>query len=295
MKLTVTLIGKNRRLRRSFSVRSIVSLTVLSSLFVLVSSRSTESTFENTARVKVAQNMLQAEKREVAELKQSTQAQMQVVIEQLAQLQMQIDKLDSQSESLVSELGLQPEALNEFKPAAMPLASGKLMDNPLLASINNLGQQLAVKSQQLQALESLITGYHIDEQISLSGRPIETGWLSSYYGMRVDPFTGNPAMHKGIDFAGKSGDQVVATAAGIVSWAGERYGYGNLVEIEHGDGIITRYGHNDSLMVKAGDLVTKGQEIALMGNTGRSTGAHVHYEVIKNGQQIDPLPYVYKK
>jgi murein DD-endopeptidase MepM/ murein hydrolase activator NlpD len=113
--------------------------------------------------------------------------------------------------------------------------------------------------------------------------------------MRADPFTGKPTMHKGLDFAGKEGDNVVATAAGIVTWAGDRYGYGQLVEIDHGDGFITRYGHNDGLTVSIGDVVTKGQPIAKMGNTGRSTGVHVHYEVIRNGRQVDPLPYVYKK
>ena len=102
-------------------------------------------------------------------------------------------------------------------------------------------------------------------------------------------------MHKGLDFGGETGDNVVATAAGIVTWAGERYGYGNLVEIEHGDGLITRYGHNQSLRVAVGEVVTKGQPVAVMGSTGRSTGAQVHYEVIRNGQQIDPLPFVYKK
>lgn len=102
-------------------------------------------------------------------------------------------------------------------------------------------------------------------------------------------------MHKGVDFAGSEGDDVVATGAGLVTWAGERYGYGNLVEIEHGNGLVTRYGHNKALEVQVGDVVTKGQVIAVMGSTGRSTGPHVHYEVLKKGKQIDPLPFVYRK
>jgi murein DD-endopeptidase MepM/ murein hydrolase activator NlpD len=147
----------------------------------------------------------------------------------------------------------------------------------------------------LTALESILLNHHIDEQRYLTGKPIEAGWLSSYYGVRKDPFSGLPAMHKGVDFAGKEGTKVIATAAGVVTWSGQRYGYGNLVEINHGDGLMTRYGHNKQLSVKIGDVVTKGQKIALMGNTGRSTGAHVHYEVIRNGLQQDPLPYVYRK
>jgi len=128
----------------------------------------------------------------------------------------------------------------------------------------------------------------------LAGRPVSKGWLSSYYGIRKDPFNGRPAMHKGVDFAGKTGSGVIATGAGIVTWSGVRSGYGNLVEIDHGNGLRTRYGHAASLNVEVGDVVTKGQVVALMGSTGRSTGAHVHYEVLKNGQQIDPLPFVYR-
>ena len=100
-------------------------------------------------------------------------------------------------------------------------------------------------------------------------------------------------MHKGLDFAGKEGDPVIATAAGLVTWAGERSGYGYMIEIDHGNGLVSRYGHNALLDVEMGDVVTKGQVIADMGSTGRSTGVHVHYEVLRNGKQIDPLPFVY--
>jgi murein DD-endopeptidase MepM/ murein hydrolase activator NlpD len=113
--------------------------------------------------------------------------------------------------------------------------------------------------------------------------------------MRKDPFSGLPAMHKGLDFGGSEGSPVIATGAGMVTWAGPRYGYGNLVEVDHGDGLVTRYGHSKSIHVKVGDVVTKGQQIADMGTTGRSTGPHVHYEVLKNGVQIDPLQFVYRK
>ena len=102
-------------------------------------------------------------------------------------------------------------------------------------------------------------------------------------------------MHHGLDFAGTEGDAVVATGAGLVTWSGERYGYGNLIEIDHGDGLITRYGHNKDIKVALGDVVTKGQQIGVMGSTGRSTGAHVHYEVLRNGVKQDPLPYVSRK
>ena len=102
-------------------------------------------------------------------------------------------------------------------------------------------------------------------------------------------------MHKGIDFAGKEDGDIIATASGVVSWSSDRYGYGQLIEINHGDGLKTRYGHNKVLLVNVGDVVTKGQVIAKMGSTGRSTGPHVHYEILHNNKQINPLKFVYRK
>jgi murein DD-endopeptidase MepM/ murein hydrolase activator NlpD len=110
--------------------------------------------------------------------------------------------------------------------------------------------------------------------------------------MRSDPFTGRPEFHKGVDFAGKHGADVVSVASGIVTWAGSRYGYGNLVEINHGNGYVTRYGHNAEVLVAEGDPVKKGQLVARMGSTGRSTGPHVHFEVIHRGKNVNPMTYI---
>jgi murein DD-endopeptidase MepM/ murein hydrolase activator NlpD len=138
-------------------------------------------------------------------------------------------------------------------------------------------------------------GHHIESTSYLSGRPIAKGWLSSYYGVRKDPFSGKPAVHKGLDFAGKEDTAIIATASGVVSWASDRYGYGKLIEINHGRGLKTRYGHNKNILVKVGEVVSKGQVIARMGSTGRSTGPHVHYEILRNNAQIDPIKFVYRK
>jgi len=118
------------------------------------------------------------------------------------------------------------------------------------------------------------------------------GFISSYFGEREDPFSGEEAYHKGVDFAGTAGAHVTAVAAGVVTWAGQRTGYGNLVEINHGDGYVTRYAHNERTLVSVGQTVKRGDSIALMGSTGRSTGPHVHFEVLRNGRQVDPLSFV---
>jgi murein DD-endopeptidase MepM/ murein hydrolase activator NlpD len=124
------------------------------------------------------------------------------------------------------------------------------------------------------------------------GRPVQECWISSYFGRRADPFTGYSAVHKGLDFAGQAGDRVTSVAAGLVTYAGDRAGYGQMVEINHGNGLATRYCHNEKLLVKQGDMVRKGQDVALMGSTGHSTGPHLHFEVLKNGTQVDPLRFI---
>ena len=117
--------------------------------------------------------------------------------------------------------------------------------------------------------------------------------MSSGFGTRTDPFTGRHTRHSGVDFPGKRGTDVVAVAAGVVTVASRRGGYGNLVQINHGNGYETRYGHNYKLLVSVGERVHKGQHIAEMGSTGRSTGPHVHFEVHHNGKAVNPAAYIY--
>ncbi len=158
--------------------------------------------------------------------------------------------------------------------------------------VASLDQQLTSREAQLNILEEVIMNRQLRRESKPRGRPITKGWTSSYFGKRADPFNGKLAMHKGMDFAGKEGSKIVAVASGVVTWSGDRYGYGELIEINHGNGYTTRYGHNAELLVKVGDSIEKGQTISLMGSTGRSTGPHVHFEVLKNDRQIDPSKFV---
>jgi len=158
--------------------------------------------------------------------------------------------------------------------------------------INDVGRRVDVRSAQFSALENVILGRQLSAEIKPSGRPVRDGYISSYFGERMDPFNGEEAFHKGIDFASDAGTDVLAVAAGIVTWAGPREGYGNLVEINHGNGYVTRYGHAARTLVAVGDQVERGQAVAVVGSTGRSTGPHVHFEVVRDGRQIDPMVYV---
>ncbi len=123
-------------------------------------------------------------------------------------------------------------------------------------------------------------------------RPVVGGWVSSGYGQRQDPLTGLPAVHRGVDFAGPGNSAIRAVAPGVVTWSGRRTGYGNLIEIDHGRGWVSRYGHNASNLVTPGDYVKPGQTIALMGATGRATGTHLHFEVLYRGRHQNPAGFV---
>lgn len=162
----------------------------------------------------------------------------------------------------------------------------------LSRAIEQLGFVLENRENQLAVLESLVLDENLQKEVQPSGRPISKGWLSSYFGMRMHPITGRREMHKGIDFAGEMGGPVIAVAKGVVTYAGKRYNYGQLVEIAHGNGYVTRYAHNSKILVSVGNTVAKGFQIAEIGSSGRSTGPHVHFEVLKNGREINPVRFI---
>jgi murein DD-endopeptidase MepM/ murein hydrolase activator NlpD len=162
-------------------------------------------------------------------------------------------------------------------------------------TLATISSQLQSQENKLHTLDVMLTDRNLREEVYPQGRPIEKGWISSHFGKRADPFSGKQEFHRGVDFAGKYYSNVISVAGGVVTEAEGRSGYGNLVEIDHGNGYVTRYGHNDKLSVKIGQTVKKGQVIAKMGSTGRSTGPHVHFEVLKNGARVDPMKFINSK
>jgi murein DD-endopeptidase MepM/ murein hydrolase activator NlpD len=169
-------------------------------------------------------------------------------------------------------------------------ASAEIPD--LSRMLDDLQRKIETRDSQLLALETVILSRSLDDSLRPEGRPVEAGYISSYYGGRTDPFDGSEAVHRGLDFAGALGSNVLAVAAGIVTRVDRAAGYGNLVEVSHGSGYSTRYAHNSKVLVRVGEMVTRGQAIALMGSTGRSTGPHVHFEVLRNGRHMNPLAFV---
>ena len=298
MSLTLLYRSKKSRLVYRPTKRQILTCFIIICGLFLISSRSTDSPNENLARLALAQSGLHQQQAQLDSLKTTTEQQLTTVLQKLAEAESRLVKVNALGARLVEKAQLNPDefsfSVSGDQAEVVPESTVDVAQYNVVSRIEIMLDELADKEQQLGALESILMSHHITEESALAGRPIEAGWLSSYYGIRTDPFTGKPTMHKGLDFAGAEGEPVLATGVGIVTWAATRYGYGELVEIDHGNGLVTRYGHNKGLNVKIGDVVTKGQAIALMGNTGRSTGAHVHYEVISKGQPQDPLPFVYR-
>jgi murein DD-endopeptidase MepM/ murein hydrolase activator NlpD len=170
--------------------------------------------------------------------------------------------------------------------------SGSAQVPELTAVLDALESQLADRERQLTVLESLMSTRQLGERILPGGLPVIGGWISSHFGFRSDPITGHTAFHSGVDFAAVPGSHVIATGPGVVSFAGYKTGYGNVVEITHPTGYVTLYGHNSRNLVHEGETVRKGQAVAVIGSTGRSTGTHVHFEVERNGSPVNPARYL---
>jgi murein DD-endopeptidase MepM/ murein hydrolase activator NlpD len=234
---------------------------------------------------------------EIKELKAELQRRVDAVAMRIGQMNAHVIRLDALGKRLTQMGNLDKR---EFDFDSQPGVGGPesdigaaSMQAPDLSSLlNGLEQKISSRDAQLAALENALLSKKLDEQIRPDGRPVRDGHISSYFGERQDPFTGHQAFHKGIDFASARGSDVIAVAAGVVTFAGEKTGYGTLVEVSHGNGLVTRYGHNERLAVGLGRTVARGDTLAYVGSTGRSTGPHVHFEVLKDGRQIDPLSFI---
>lgn len=251
---------------------------------------------EQTALNWDRQLKLQAE--QLAEIKQQSQEQLEALTLRLAMLQARLVRLDAMGERITSIANLDGGEFDFSQPVALggpaTPASGDIGTPQFLDAIGALESQLEDRQQQLEILEGLLVDRKIQADIFIAGRPVERGWISSRFGRRPDPFTGKMALHQGVDFSAPRGTEIQTVAAGVVTWSATRSDYGLMVEVNHGNGFSTRYAHAEKLMVEVGDIVKKGQTVALVGSTGRSTGAHVHFEVFKNGRVVDPATYIHR-
>ena len=255
------------------------------------------ATGADLAEVEALREQLQADREHIARLEQQTEDTLDALAIRLGRMNAHVIRLDALGQRLteMAELEEGEFDFDSTPPIGGPLepemlGSGSVAD--INQSIDALTGQLTSRERQLGVLESMLMNRNLSQKTIPEGRPVTSGWLSSYYGKRTDPFTGKPAWHKGVDFAGKMGDEIVAVAAGVVTYSGNRFGYGQMVEIDHGKGYVTRYAHNSDNTVAVGDEVDRGQIIAAMGKSGRATGPNLHFEVLYRGKPVDPVKFI---
>lgn len=251
---------------------------------------------DNQALINEWQTDVHRQQVQLNHIREEADADIDALSSRIGLLQAHVMRLDALGRKLVKMARIDK---SEFDFESTPALGGPealtnkgLDPDELTQAIDQLGFELENREDQLVVLENLVLNENLQKEVQPSGRPIVKGWISSYYGMRTHPLSGRREMHKGVDFAGKLGGPVIAVAKGVVTYAGKRYGYGQVIDIAHGNGYTTRYGHNSRLLVSVGDTVEKGFQIAEIGSSGRSTGPHVHFEVIKNGRVTNPVRFI---
>lgn len=236
---------------------------------------------------------------QAATARADAQRELNALAVKLGQLQAQSIRLNALGERLTQVGKLDDGEFNfgEEPPQGGPeiAPSGDLgayaKPEALGKDIDQLSGQFDAQQAQLEALHDMLLDRKIESSLRPTGMPVN-GYISSFFGGRPDPFSGHAARHTGIDIAAPKGTPVTAVAEGMVTFAGQRNGYGDVVEIDHGNGYMTRYAHNSAILAKPGQHVRVGDEIARAGSTGRSTGSHVHFEVWYHDRVVNPLAYV---
>ncbi len=233
---------------------------------------------------------------DIDDLRARLQERIDAMSARMGQLNAHVIRLDALGKRLAE---LADVDSREFDFSMAPSAGGpesgtgvRVQAPELSSMIDDFESRLEQRDTQLNVLEQIILQRELRKQILPEGRPVERGFLSSGFGSRHDPVSGEFSFHRGVDFAGNWGDSVIAVGAGVVTFAGYRPDYGYVVDVTHGDGYVTRYAHNSRVLVRQGETVSRGQRLAIMGSTGRSTGPHVHFEVLRNGAPVNPLSYL---
>ena len=251
---------------------------------------------DNQALINEWQEDVRLQQVQLAHIREEADASIDALSSRIGLLQAHVMRIDALGRKLVKMASVDKAEFDFDSPPGLggpETAPNKVLEQGELSqAIDELGLQLYKREHQLVVMEDLVLNENLQKEVEPSGRPITKGWLSSYFGMRTHPISGRREMHKGMDFAGEMGGPVIAVAKGVVTYAGKRYSYGQLVEIAHGNGYSTRYAHNSLLLVSVGDTVEKGFQIAEIGSSGRSTGPHVHFEVIKNGVEVNPVRFI---
>ena len=243
--------------------------------------------------------LLDDQRQQAHRAEEVVQGHLNAMAVKLGELQAQLLQLNGLGDRLAQMAGLKPKDLPPTEPGQAPGLGGPaptlahdLSVDEFGAMLGQLSREVDERSDQLGVLEALLVSSSANKKFLPTLAPVEGGWVSAGFGWRIDPFTGQKSFHEGLDLAAEPGTPIVAAASGKVIFADVQPQYGKLVEIDHGNGLVTRYAHCSMLFVKEGDLVVRGQRIAAVGSTGRATGPHLHFEVRLNGVPQDPARFL---
>jgi len=244
--------------------------------------------------------VLADQQQEAIKTQEIVQGHLNAMAIRLGELQAQMLRLDGLGERLAGVAGLKPQELPSLRTGATPGRGGaesSVPSRPLSVPeftelMEKLSRQVDERTDQLGVLEALLVQTSVNRKFLPTLAPIIDGWYSSNFGYRIDPFNGQNSFHEGIDFPAETGTPIVAAASGKVVTAELHPQYGKMLEIDHGNGLLSRYAHTAQIMVKEGDFVMRGQRVATVGSTGRSTGPHLHFEVRLNGVPQNPARFL---
>ncbi len=284
---SISLGARHLLLGMALLMASVLALS--GSMFYLV--------FRHAAEIKlplVQTLLLSAQEQQAQKAKEFMRENLNAMAVRLGQMQAQLIRLDALGERLSALAGIKPQEFRMSEPpglgGALPasIPAQDLSMNDLTGQLDALSKHMETRYDYLGILENRLFDARVRKKLMPTVKPVDVDWNASSFGWRIDPFTGQRAMHEGIDFLVDTGTPIHAAAAGIVVVAYFHPQYGNMIDIDHGNGFISRYAHASKLLVKVGDLVQRGAVIALSGSTGRSTGPHVHFEVRLNGVAQNP-------
>ncbi len=303
--MQVILVSKNKKKSRALNIGPVNMLACLLAVVAIVmlffqagkqqaldvTRHSIESLYAQATpvwshEIELQQSMLN-------KAQQNAEKNLDALATRLSKLQAHVMRLDALGSRLadmadINDIDFDIDTVPGIGGPRSDLSSESMQVADFITSLERLSLKIKDRAEKLSAMESMLIDRTLHSETLPVGKPTNHGWVSSLFGMRADPITGKKEFHEGIDYAGKTGSPINAVAAGIVTWSGMRYGYGNMVEINHGNGYQTRYAHNKKNLVAVGEKVEKGQVIALMGSSGRATGSHVHFEVVSNGKAVNP-------
>ena len=246
------------------------------------------------AEVARLKNDLKQQQAQVAAAREDAQREINAVAARVGRLQAESNRLNALGERLTRDAKISGDEFNFDKVPGVGGGDEAVQDIPakeLLQGLDSLEATFKTSGDQLSVLESMMYSEQLQLAAMPTGRPTP-GYITSGFGTRTDPIRGGVGHHMGIDFDANTGDPVHAAAGGVVVFSGVKSGFGNVVEVDHGNGCTTLYGHNSRLLVHVGDIVRAGQTLAKAGSTGRSTGPHVHFEVHVNGRPVNPRKFL---